>query len=527
MRRYGNTEPRVWTPPLRELTPETTLGYDVIDFARDVLCVTLRPWQEWLLIHALEIVGDFGADWHFRYRTVLVLVARQQGKTMLGTVIALFFMYVLGVGLILGTAQDLEQAEDTWNSVVEMAQENDELAAEIDHVWYTNGAKRLQLTGSRQYRVKASTRRAGRGKSADLVFLDELREHQTWDAWSALSKTGMARENCIVWCMSNAGDGTSVVLRHLRLRAHAAIGDPDGIAAAEGGYDVTVGDQAGELAVDDALGIFEWSAPPNSDPMDPDSWAHYSCPSLGYGVAERSIRSAVATDPEITTITETMCQWVTQAAKAPVPEGAWEAGVDERSEIAPDAPLSFGVDISADRKRAAIAVCGERADHRMHVELVAYERNIGWLVDWFQNRVNRYGGHMEVAVQGGNTPVASVAELLDAIDGVDVTVARGPKMAEWCGRMWDAVAALDPEAPDEDRDEATVPVMHVPQPRLDLAANIAVTRPSRNGTWTWDRDKSPDDISPIVAATVAYGLATTPRETEQVSAYAEADLLIL
>ena len=134
---------------------------------------------------------------------------------------------------------------------------------------------------------------------------------------------------------------------------------------------------------------------------------------------------------------------------------------------------------------------------------------------------------MDVACQGGNTPVASVAELLDAIDGVQVTVARGPKMGEWCGRMWDAVAALDPETPDEDRDEATLPVMHVPQPRLDLAANVAVTRPSRNGTWTWDRDRSPDDISPIVAATVAYGLATTPREPEQASAYENADLLFL
>ena len=51
----GYAEPRIWTKPLRELTPETSLGFEVIDYAREVLHVELRPWQKWLLIHALEL----------------------------------------------------------------------------------------------------------------------------------------------------------------------------------------------------------------------------------------------------------------------------------------------------------------------------------------------------------------------------------------------------------------------------------------------------------------------------------------
>ncbi|QOC24816.1 hypothetical protein IC744_16265 [Microbacterium hominis] len=50
---FGITEPRVWTVPLRPLTPKTSRGFAVIDFARDTLHVTLYPWQEWLLIHLL------------------------------------------------------------------------------------------------------------------------------------------------------------------------------------------------------------------------------------------------------------------------------------------------------------------------------------------------------------------------------------------------------------------------------------------------------------------------------------------
>ena len=50
------------------------------------------------------------------------------------------------------------------------------------------------------------------------------------------------------------------------------------------------------------------------------------------------------------------------------------------------------------------------------------------------------------------------------------------------------------------------------QPALDLAANIAATRPLGDGAWAWDRVKSKEDISPLVALTMAFGAAT---EVEQ------------
>lgn len=248
----GKTEPRIFTPPLRELTPDTSMGYEVIQFSHDILQMELIPWQKWALIHGLEIIEDEDG-YRLRFRNVQILVGRQNGKTTLSKVLALFFLYQLGVGLIIGTAQDVSNAEDVWNGVVEMAQENEDLANEIQHVWYTNGSKRLQLRGGRDYRVRASNRKAGRGKSADLVLMDELREHQTWEAWAALSKTGMARKNALLWCMSNAGDGTSVVLRHFRQRAHARLGDPDGIVAATGDSEIA----ADSSADGSALGLFE------------------------------------------------------------------------------------------------------------------------------------------------------------------------------------------------------------------------------------------------------------------------------
>ena len=53
----GHEAPRIYTPPLRELTPDTSLGFEMCDFA-EALGFRLVPWERWLLVHAFEIIGD-------------------------------------------------------------------------------------------------------------------------------------------------------------------------------------------------------------------------------------------------------------------------------------------------------------------------------------------------------------------------------------------------------------------------------------------------------------------------------------
>lgn len=512
----GYEQPRIFTPPLRELTPDTTLGYEVIAFAEGVLEMKLHPWQKWLFIHALEVIDADDGSWMLRFRTVVVLVGRQNGKTTMGAILSLFFLYALRTGLVIGTAQDLEQAEDTWAMCVDIAEADEELSEQISHVWKTNGAKRLQLTGGRDYRVKASTRKAGRGKSADLVLLDELREHQNFESYAALSKTGIAKKSALLWCISNAGDGTSVVLRHLRMKAHAALGDPDGIVAATGNAQAI----PDEMLEDSAIGIFEWSASPDLPITSTEAWRQAN-PSLGYTITERAIRASCADDPEDVFKTECLCQWVTAAVTPPFPIGAWENGIDNDSQIAPDSPLWWGVDVSDDRNRSSIAVCGMRADRTYYVELVEYRVGVGWLQGWFAERAPKYHG-MKVALQVKGAPVAAMADIIGAVDGVEIVPCQGADVAGWCGRLWDAVAACD-----DDSDSDSVKVIHRSQPALDLAANIAATRPLGDGAWAWDRKKSLEDISPLVAVTMAHGAATSVEKVKK-SAYEDgADLLIL
>ena len=103
----GSTEPRLYTHEIRQLTEETTLGFACIEYAETVLRKTLYPWQKWALVHALEIVGELSGEWHFRFRTVLFLISRQNGKTVLSEVIASFFLNVLMVDNIFGTSLSL------------------------------------------------------------------------------------------------------------------------------------------------------------------------------------------------------------------------------------------------------------------------------------------------------------------------------------------------------------------------------------------------------------------------------------
>lgn len=514
-KRFGCETPRIWTPPLRELKDAvldedgnvvedaTSLGFACIAFARDVIGIELFPWQEWLLIHTLELREDGS----FRFRNVVVLIARQNGKSTLSQVISLFFLYVLGIRLVLGTAQDLDTAEETWEGALDLIEGSEELQAEALKPIQVNGKKTIRLKSGERYKVKAASRRAGRGLSGDLILLDELREHTNWEAWGAITKTTMARPNAMVWSLSNAGDASSVVLRYLRKMAHKSLGDPDGICAADDPSKLLDPDLDESAAVepDDSLGIFEWSAPPKCDVHDRDGWAQAN-PSMGYGIVERTIASAARTDPEWIFRTEVLCQWSDGTLEGPFPAGSWEAGVDgpcgcrecERcdpetgyagSQIAPGNEIALCVDVNWDRTRAHIAAAGLRADGLPHVEVIASRGGTDWVKDWFNDAEKTDRKTRRVAIQPSGPAGSLIDELLKS--GVKVEEWKGTDLGQSCGRFFDLV-----------RDKY---LKHLPQPLLDVAAATAVTKPLGD-TWAWDRKKSPVDASPLMAATGAIWL---------------------
>lgn len=493
----GKKEPRIWTRPLRKLTPKTTLGYSAIEYAVSILHMTLYPWQEWALIHILEIVGDLGtANWRFRYRTVVIEVARQNGKTQLSKIIASYFQNVLGVESIFGTSLSLDKAEEVWDAVVFEQESNPVLSGEIEVIARKNGGKKLVLTGNRTYKVGAPTRRAGRGDSNDLVMLDELREQRDWETWSAAVASTVAKPRGLTICFTNAGDPDSIVLREVRSKAIAKI---EGTKANDFGGNVNA----------DALGLFEWSAPEKAETSDIKALAQAN-PALGYGrLTIDALMANRETFPESKFRSECMCQQVETILPEPFPEGAWLGGQDEQSFIREDSELFWGIEMSSDRKYTVIAVCGLREDGNYHVEIV--ERRIGseWAIDWFKQRAPKYG-EMKLCFQGRGAPVSGLAEQICTIEGVKRMAQEGPDLSAGWNRFYDAVAACSPTD-----NRGGVKVFHVPQPALDTPGRTCQMRNLGGGIMLPDRIKSPDDISPLMAVAMAYAGATQITKQEK------------
>jgi phage terminase large subunit-like protein len=488
----GSETPRIFTPPLRRLTPKTSAGFACIEFAEEVIGLPLLPWQRWLLIHALELLPD-GT---FRFRTVVLLVARQSGKSTVLQILALYFMYVRGVALVIGTAQNLDIAEEVWQGAVSIAEDVPELASEIENVNRTNGKKALELRQGERYKVQAANRRGGRGLSGDLVLMDELREHQTWAAWAAVTKTTMARQYAQVWAASNAGDSASIVLQHLRLMAHVALGDPDNLR-------IQISDTPDDVDMDDeSLGIFEWSADPHAAPGDTAEWAQAN-PAMGYTITERAIRSAWKTDPEQVFRTEVLCQWPdTDVDDGPawhlIPEETWTArggGTPGPGWLAD--PVTLAVEMPLDRSSVSVAVAGQVGD-RIGFDLVERRPGTSWAAEF-------------VAALAADAPVANVvideaspagkSDLprdLEAL-GVPVLLAKFTDVKEATGGMLDALRSGS--------------VLHRDDPVLTAAVGAAHPRFAGDALLV---DRKASDAAPFIAACLARWGHLHGQETESI-----------
>lgn len=457
----GKETPRLFTPPLRKLTPSTTRGFEAISFAEDVLRLTLHPWQRWLLLHGLELLED-GT---FRFRTVLVLVARQNGKTTLVQVLALWRMYVDNAPLVIGTAQNLDVAEECWQGTVEIAEGTPELAGEIEDICRTNGKRHLKLRSGERYKVAAASRRGGRGLAGDLIVLDELREHQTWDAWGAVTKTTMARARAQTWGLSNAGDSTSVVLSSLRTRALAYINGNGG------------------LDDDGSLGVFEWSAPDDCEMRDPLVWAQAN-PSLNHpnGVTDAAIRSALATDIEPVFRTEVLCQWVDQAFVPVIHPTTWDAltiGVQTMKSPA------FSIEVALDRSSSTIGAVWD-VNGKPHAEIVEDGPGVAWVLQRVIDLTARYGA--STTVLDASTEAAGLAvALIDA--GVDVTMMNGTARVAACGDFYDVATAGA--------------MTHSGDPAIGNAIAAARWKDVGDGARTFTRRKSAADITALYAVVLA------------------------
>jgi hypothetical protein len=267
----GSTVARLFTPPLVTgpagpcgcgcaLTPETSEGFEATEFAAEIGRPFL-PHQRFSAIHGLELLPD-GRP---RFRIVLLIMSRQNGKTELPVVLSIWWQFRKRKPMILGTSTKLSYAKESWFKAVKLVARTPGLTAQHapGRRWYrqTNGEVESWTLDDCRYLIAASNEEGGRSLTVDRGVADELRQHDTYAAWDAF-EPACSPMDAQIWALSNAGTARSVVLNDLQDAARAFIATGEG---------------------DPRLGLIEYSAPEGADPEDVDALLQAN-PRVGYGL---------------------------------------------------------------------------------------------------------------------------------------------------------------------------------------------------------------------------------------------------
>jgi phage terminase large subunit-like protein len=326
----GSTEPRIHTPLLKVLSK----SQEVADLAEKIQ-LPLIPWQRWVLDDLLSV--DDEQNW--RKKTALVLVARQNGKTHLARMLILSHLFLWGSKNVLGMSSNRNMALDTFRQVAYTIEDNQFLKDQVRQIRLANGQESITLLNGARYEIAAATRDAPRGKTADFLYIDELREW-TQESFTAALPVTRARPNAMTLMTSNAGDGFSTVLNDLRERCLSY--PPDN------------------------LGFYEYSAPQHSKISDRKAWAMAN-PALGHLITEQTLEESVSTNSIEATKTEMLCMWV-DSTVSPWVYGSIEQCSDSTLEI-PVGPMTIMAFDIAPTRRSGALVMGQVQDGKVAVGL--------------------------------------------------------------------------------------------------------------------------------------------------------------
>lgn len=334
----GSTEPRLFSAPLRRLTRATSEGFAVIDWATESIGWTPLPWQAWWLKHALELKKGGG----YRFKRTLTLVSRQNGKTELLAILILYWL-THGIKLTISSSASLDTARESWLKACEIAEDFPEVFGRVK-IRGTNGLWALEVPKFKsRYKIVPTNRRGGRGLSAGRVVVDELREHDSWDAVSAVESTTLAVADSQIHYISNQGDERAVVLH--RYRAMGLSGE------------------------DPSMFFAEWSAPDDAEIDDPENAWVPANPAMGHTLSEETLRSLLAQPPAIFSV-ENLCRAVPNLNGA-ISAPAWNDCYDPATLEAHRSRLATVIEVSPDLRHVSLMVAAALPDGRVRVETVA------------------------------------------------------------------------------------------------------------------------------------------------------------
>lgn len=429
------------------------------------------PWQRQVLDVALEVLPD--GSW--AYRTVVVTVQRQSGKTTLVGPLHLHRAMTRPRPTYL-TAQKRSDGRDTWLDVVNRLRNSP--LSQAARIRESNGDEGvwMQPAGG-AFRVFAPTEDALHGKANELVTIDE--------GWAFDDAQGSALEQAVLptftttggqlWLPSTAGHGGSTWLR---------------------GY-VDRGREAVDQGRREGLAYFEWSLPlevaaavaAGLDGTEDEQQAALDLVLAHHPAAGRTLdRGALQNALQLMTPDQFLRAYGnvwTSSADRVVPAHVWDACALTSWPAPQPRQVALAFDVAMDRSSAAVAAAWRDTDTGpLRVDVIEHHPGTSWLAGRVRELVGRW---QPAAVAHNGGPALDVADEL-ARGGLQLQQLRAAEYVTACATFLGAV---------QDRRLA-----HAGRPALDDAVAVAATRPLGDA-WAWSRRGSTGSIAPLVAATVA------------------------
>jgi phage terminase large subunit-like protein len=340
---------KAWAPTYATLPGKgTSDGQGVIDFAEQFLEVSkgrragepllFTPWQQWL-IHSLLERRD---DGRLRYRRALVGLPRKNGKSLIGSALALYGLFAGEPGAeVYSAAGDRQQARIVFNEAKQQIMRSPLLSNECK---VYRDAIEVPMYGA-VYRVLSADGKLQQGLNPSLVVFDELWVQRNDELWDALTLGSGARVDPLVVAFTTAGYDLDTVCGHL--------------------YDYGKGVAGGDID-DDAFGFYWWEAPMDCDVFDRKAW-NIANPNLALGILDADdMESSAKQTSEASMRRFRLNQWV-RAQESWLPAGAWER-CQGNVVIDPDLPTFVGIDMALKHDSIAVVCAQVDEDGKIHVE---------------------------------------------------------------------------------------------------------------------------------------------------------------
>ena len=423
-------------------------------------------WQQWLLNALLER----RPDGRLRNRRALIGLPRKQGKSLLGSTLALYGLFAGEAGAeVYSAAGDRQQARIVFNEAKQQIQNSPMLSAECNVYRDAIEVRRFGAV----YRVLSSDGKLQQGLNPSMVVFDELHVQHNDDLWDALTLGSGARLDPITIGITTAGFDLETLCGRLYQYGKS-------VAARE--------------IVDDNFGFYWWESDKDCDINDVRQW-HKANPNLVLGLIDaEDMQVSARQTSEMAFRRYRLNQWV-RSQESWLPVGAWENMVGDAT-INTDDDCYVGIDMALKHDSIAIVIAQPQENGKVHVEAKIWHPDMEGIdiaeVEHYLRMIHLKYQVKEFAYDPAYFQRSAESLMDDGLPMVEFPQSS-QRMIPACGNAYDMIAAGR--------------LVHSGSPMFTDQVLSAAQRMTENG-WRLSKGKSRRKIDAAIALCMALDRAT-------------------